>query len=201
MYDESPYRRLLCWTCGPSAVAPIAGRMHGLPSNASVSAGATSSSGGGRGRGAGRGRSGGRGGYQRGHSGSGRGNWSRGGGGGRRSNYQGSGIALTNVEPGYRYYKKTFLLNPWSDLERDMADAAHNSEEIDIQVHQLHDESEEEAIEEENPCQSSQMPSNPNATGNNQARNEEDFVTPAGISVDMVEGSQDPPAGVVPFPP
>jgi hypothetical protein len=130
----------LCWTWGPSLCpAVITGTMHA----ASSSTGPTSAENGVGGRAhAGRGAGGvrGRGQRSRGSCDRGRARRGRGGGlrnsgrGGSRGGYQGSGVALTAVEPGYRYFKKSFLLNPWADLERNLAEAAKNSEEIDVCV-------------------------------------------------------------------
>lgn len=68
----------------------------------------------GRGRGTGRGRghfSRGRGrSFKRARRGSG--SFRRGRGG-----YRGSGTPLTPVEPGFRFFKKSFMENPWKDLE------------------------------------------------------------------------------------
>lgn len=81
---------------------------------------------------------------RRGYRGGGRGGnrGSRGGRGGRgrglgqgkrRSGYQGSGTPLTPVEPGFRFFKKSFLENPWHELETSFKDSNHNEDiELDL---------------------------------------------------------------------
>jgi hypothetical protein len=82
-----------------------------------------------------------------------------------------------------------------------MADAALNSEEIDIQFDHLHDESERDAIEKEDPCRRSHLSRNSNGAEHYQAQNETDNVAVSGIPLDMVEDRPDPAAGAVSAPP
>lgn len=51
---------------------------------------------------------------------------------------------MTPVERGFRFFKKSFLENPWDALERDMAKTMENKEEIEIQ---LDDDEETEQVE------------------------------------------------------
>lgn len=82
----------------------------------------------GRGRGRGHGRP-----YRgrgRGHGrGRGRGNRGRGG-------YQGGGVPFTPVAKGFKYFKHSFLENPWKALEEQQsrADGQGNAEEIEIDL-------------------------------------------------------------------
>lgn len=51
----------------------------------------------------------------------------------RRHPYQGSGTPLTPVEPGFRFFKRSFLENPWHELETNFKDCKVNEEiELDL---------------------------------------------------------------------
>lgn len=95
-----------------------------------------------RGRGRGRGRGQGQFGRGRGHGFKRARRGSRGFRGGDRGGYKGSGVPLTPVEPGFRYFKKSFMENPWHDLERQHAAANVNPEEIEVDIDE-HDAADE----------------------------------------------------------
>ncbi len=88
----------------------------------------------GRGSRGGRGRNRGRG---RGHFGLGRGRGRGGGQGSRgRARYQGTGVPFTPVAKGFKYFKHSFLEDPWKKLEelQDREEEKANMEEIDIDI-------------------------------------------------------------------
>lgn len=82
--------------------------------------------------------------------GRGRGQFSRGrgrnfkrarrGSGSERGRYKGHGTPFTPVEPGCRFFKKSFMENPWERLERDLAVRRVNTEEIEIHLDDDEDE-------------------------------------------------------------